>query len=674
MVATRFTIAISAEFFTAYAKLPKTVQNTVLPIVSKFREDPTQPELNYEKLNALDPKLIALNIDENYRCIVMYCDTVFVLLWVAPRAEANAWAENRKCIIDVHTGGLQILMVQEARGSAKQQSDTNLLCPWAEYQDERFAQLGVPAQYREALRKIEPSELEQYANCFSKLTWECLHLLLEGTSWEKVEEILNEAQTKEAVDTEDFKAALKNPTSRSSFMVDPEHHELEVALEKPLEQWRIFLHPTQYALVERDWNGPVRVLGGAGTGKTVVAMHRARWLASKCPKGEKILFTTFSTTLADDLRQNMASLCSPEEMSHIEIINLDKWVYAYLKRENFHYKFCTEKDVAEIWKQVVPLDSPFDRAFCQDEWKNVIQQQEITKFEEYIRAPRTGRGKGITRAERKLLWPIFEDFRILMRDRQFLEQEDAMRMARERVLANKKAIYWSVIVDEAQDLSVHALKLLRVLVKETKNDMFIVGDGHQRIYRNPVSLKSCGIAITGRAKKLRINYRTTEEIRKQAQNYLEGVMVDDLDGGSDSKGEYISLIHGPAPIKKTCENFEERMRFVAAIVSELEANGVDKKDICFTLPSLKEIERCKTALEEIGVPTYCLTNKDTDVADNRTKQGIRLATRHRVKGLEFTAVILAEWQAQDDSLEDKKTRFLSYVAATRAKQYLYIVA
>ncbi|MBQ7606911.1 MAG: UvrD-helicase domain-containing protein [Desulfovibrionaceae bacterium] len=665
----QFTVALSSDFFGAYAKLPQSVQNKVLPLVNKFRENPAQPGLDYEKLNSVDPKLFSLRVDDTYSCIVMSAESVFVLLWVDKEEAASHWAKTHKCTVDVKTGAFQILVVpEETPKTYTERSDTEL-CPWAAYTDDRFDTLGVPEEDRPLLRTMQRSELAKYKDRFSALTWECLHFLLEGDSWESVESHVIEAQAKEPVDTEDFKAALHNPASFSRFMVDPKEHDLEAALEKPLEQWRVFLHPTQYTLVNRDWNGPVRVLGGAGTGKTVVAMHRARWLASQCPKEEKILFTTFSTTLAEDLRQNMSGLCTKEEMKHIEIINLDKWVYAYLKRENFHYKFCDEKTADEIWLQAVPLESKFDREFCKSEWKEIIQPQEITKFEEYIRAPRTGRGRGITRADRKLLWPIFEDFRIIMRDRQLLEQEDAMRMARERILANGKALYWSVIVDEAQDLSVQALKLLRVLVEEGKNDLFVVGDGHQRIYRNPVALKACGINITGRSKKLRINYRTTEEIRKIAASYLYDVAIDDLDGGSDDNGQYISLMHGPEPVQVKHKLFEDRISFIADTVDQMKKNSIDEKDICLSLPTNQEIERYEKALTEAGIPVFALTKGKSD---NRSKPGIRLATRYRVKGLEFTVMILADWE--ETSQEDPKNRFLRYVAATRARQYLYILS
>ena len=271
-------------------------------------------------------------------------------------------------------------------------------------------------------------------------------------------------------------------------------------------------------------------------------------------------------------------------------------------------------------------------------------------------------------------WPIFEDFRIIMRDRQLLEPEDAMRLARERVAANGKPLYWSVVVDEAQDLSAQALKLLRTLVEEKKNDMFVVGDGHQRIYRKPVSLKSCGIVITGRSRKLRINYRTTEEIRKQAASYLQGVSVDDLDGGADGNGQYISLMHGPVPVQKKCTTFEERICFIAETVAQLADAGINGKDICLTLTSNREIELYEKALKELQVDTYRLAK---GVSDNRTKPGIRIATRHRVKGLEFTVVILGDsnsTNSKDTSEEkDARERFLHYVSATRARQYLYII-
>ena len=141
--------------------------------------------------------------------------------------------------------------------------------------------------------------------------YEALFLYLAGETYEK---LVVDREAPEQVDTDDFASALSRAESRTRFVVAEDDLALEAMLNAPLEHWRVFLHPTQPRLVEHHWNGPVRVLGGAGTGKTVAAMHRARWLARNLPDG-RVLFTTFARNLATDIENNLRSICSPEEMN-----------------------------------------------------------------------------------------------------------------------------------------------------------------------------------------------------------------------------------------------------------------------------------------------------------------------------------------------------------------------
>ena len=146
----------------------------------------------------------------------------------------------------------------------------------------------------------------------------------------------------------------------------------------------MFLHPSQRRLVERKWNGPVRVLGGAGTGKTVVAMHRARWLARNLPEGERILFVTFTRNLAADIENNLRSICSPQEMRRIEVTNLDRWVHGFLRRRNYDFQIVynrVQSPWSEVWRQALGLkDSGLSLpdAFYSDELDQIVLANGIT--------------------------------------------------------------------------------------------------------------------------------------------------------------------------------------------------------------------------------------------------------------------------------------------------------
>ena len=180
--------------------------------------------------------------------------------------------------------------------------------------------------------------------------------------------------------------------------------------------------------------------------------------------------------------------------------------------------------------------------FYRIEWESVVQAQNITSLDAYLQAPRIGRGTRLGREAKKRVWKVFEEYRAQLNEREQKEYVDLTRDARQLIETKSlKLPYRAVILDEAQDMSAEAFRLIRALVPKGENDIFIVGDAHQRIYSHRVSLGKCGIDIRGRGKKLKINYRTTEEIKRFATRLLEGRAIDDLDGGQDDQKGYMSL-------------------------------------------------------------------------------------------------------------------------------------
>ena len=433
------------------------------------------------------------------------------------------------------------------------------------------------------VQKIKTQEeLDQLSAQLPQEAYEALFFLASGYSLEEVfREMEKPAEAPPAIDTSDYAVALENPDSRRRFFVVEDDLELTAMLSAPLEKWRVFLHPSQRRLVERDWNGPVRVLGGAGAGKTVAAMHRAKWLAQQAFTGanERILFTTFTRNLAADIRENLLKICSEEAMRRIEVVNLDKWVSDFLHRYGYHYEIDYGARTASLWEQalnIAPGDLPLPTSFYREEWERVIQPQGVSSLDEYIKASRIGRGVQLNRSGRKAVWPVFEEYRVLLNERRLREGDDAMRDAR-LLLETKGDIlpYRAIVVDEAQDMGTQAFRLLRQMLPggDRQNDLFIVGDAHQRIYRHKVVLGQCGVNIRGRSRKLKINYRTTEETRRWATNLLEGVSIDDLDAGLDDQGGYKSLLHGEAPIVRNFFSFREEIDFITKYFRQVESEG-----------------------------------------------------------------------------------------------------
>lgn len=509
--------------------------------------------------------------------------------------------------------------------------------------------------------------------------------------------IKNEDST---VSPDDYVTALQTDESKRKYWVVENDEELQRMLDAPLEKWRVFLHPSQRRLVQRHWNGPVCVIGAAGTGKTVATLHRTRWLAEHWlqSQSDRILYTTFSTNLAADVKENLKSICNKQQLEQIEVVNLDSWVAKFLKSRDVKRRivFPSDNQLHDIWKKAIGNhDSRLGITinFFRDEWHSVIQANSISSIEEYLKIPRVGRGARLDKNTRADIWKVFEAYRTLLDEERLLEPDDSYRLARKIIKKHKPPAlsYKAVVVDEAQDLSPVAFKLIRALVpvaKEgiDKNSLFIAGDGHQRIYGRRVVLGRCGINIRGRSRKLRVNYRTSEEIRKWALAVLEGIDIDDLDDGRDDERGYRSLYHGPAPEVKHFDDSKEEIQGLTEWIKHLETENIAHKDICVIAREKRILEKVREHLKKQGVRSVTIQARQ---AEDRHIPGVRLATMHRSKGLEFLAAALVA--VNEGIIPNKKAleaapdelcraevmvaeRMLVYVAATRAKKRLLVTS
>lgn len=717
-------IAISTDFLKSFSQIPQKQQTKVREFVEKFRSNPTSAAINYEKIKqARDSKLHSVRIDQDYRGIVLKPEVgdVYLLLWVDHHDKAYKWAESRIFSIHPETGSLQVVEVQSQEislvGHKEKIRDKGL---FSQFRDKDLLRFGVPEILLPLARSLKTEDdLDKAAHRLPQEAYEALFLLAAGYSMQEVfremgrhetpgEVVPTEGEAKtipmspdkqdletpRKVDPTDFITALDNPDTKRRFYVVEDALELAEILKAPLEQWRVFLHPSQRKVVEMNANGPVRVLGGAGTGKTVAALHRAKWLAQHVFTGEndRILFTTFTKNLAADIRENLRKIGSIEILKKIEVVNLDAWVSQFLKRHGYEYTLIFDDDTGPYWENALnqaPSDLELDPSFYRDEWENVIQAQAISSSEEYLKAPRIGRRKRLNRTQRQKIWPVFEEYRAQLNENGLKEMIDATRDAR-IILQNKGDIlpYKTIIVDEAQDMGTEAFKLIRQMIPGTrsdrKNDIFIVGDAHQRIYRHKVVLSQCGIDVRGRSRKLRINYRTTEETRRWAIRLLEGRHIDDLDGGQDDQKGYKSLLHGIPPEVKNFKSFHEEVKFILEYLNKLNEEKVPLNTVCLVARTGDLLTQYEGALKSAGLQTYLIKRS---VAEDRNIPGLRVATMHRVKGLEFDYMVIAGVNDEivpleqaavgyDDPLSQQESevreRALLYVSATRAKREVLI--
>lgn len=692
-------VAASRGFFKALNTLPERGRAKVHKFIVQFMDEPTAPGLNYERINgSKDPQVRSLRVDQDYRCIVRAPEkgSTYVLLWVDKHDDAYAWACRKACHVNRVSGALQIVDVE---GAEKALGDTiSATVPdslFAQIADEQLMQLGVPAALLPSLRAISNEDgLTRLLEWLPPDCVDALILLADGRSFEEVLTEL-EKERPSTVDPTDVDTALNQPDSQAEFVVLTDDEELEAILSAPLEQWRVFLHPSQKRLVERHWNGPVRVLGGAGTGKTVAAMHRARWLARSflaagdAARGEKVLFTTFTRNLSTDIRSNLAKICTPQELQRIEVTHLDAWVSSYLRSQGLTIKVFNKEARDAAWSVAMLVADPelgLDLRFYEEEWKEVVLAQGCSTQDEYLVAKRIGRGTRLNRQKRISIWPVFDALRSELRQRGLWEPEEAKQAAADRLNASgQPPRYRAIVVDEAQDFDVAAFRLLRALAgAEHTDDLFIVGDPHQRIYGRPLVLGQCGINVRGRSRKLRINYRTTEETRAWATAVLQGIDFDDLDGGSDPTSDTRSLLHGDQPLVKGFEDPADERRFLEDKLRQLRDVDGNLASTCVTIRTNKAVEQLARGLETAGFQVRII---EADEADDPSDPSLRLATMHRIKGLEFDQVFIPELNAElmpyrvelnrrpdevSRQLFEQQERSLLHVAATRAKKRVVV--
>lgn len=672
-----------------YYKLPVKVQKRVSEFIDKFQEDPADPSLHVHNLKEAmtDPKVRGANLPDGYRAILIAPEKgeTYLLVYIDSHDDAYQWAKNKRFEMHPKTGLFQIFDVEEVQSAvpeAPEVSGTASEYPLANLTEDDLFKAGVPKPLIPAVHATSSDDgLEALSEYLPK---DCRDVLIGVASGLSIDEAMNEMLGIEAEALKEIAAEgpgdFTNVDKQANFdlvLVEGQEH-LKDVLQASLEEWRIFLHPYQKKLVEwDDTKGPININGAAGTGKTVALMHRAVHLARKLkePK-EKVLVTTFTTNLSITLKDQIKKL-DQKAAEKIEVTNLHALARTICTRAGWKGRIGDEQDYAEIWESIWNSPELGELPMSKDElireYWTIIDAKGIDNEEEYLTTVRSGMPR-MGRKQRKQAWPFFRAFQRGLKKRNLLTFEGAIHQARLAVEQGNFQKYRHVLVDEVQDFSLEALKLIRALspVEEGLTDpLCTVGDGHQRIYRAKIPMSWAGINIKGRSRRLKINYRTSEQIRKYAQAMLTGMEIDDLDGGKAIVLGDHSAFKGPHPIIESCASSVEEAETVTAWVQTLmQDHSLASHEICIT-PYKPAIV---TALNDVDIPVLQLKPRELDPGEN--EPGIRMGTIKRIKGLEFRAIALACASKEDPMNYLKNAEPMSrcerYVAATRAREHLLV--
>jgi len=687
----RVELAISKELLLQLPKLPQKVQRKIAELLESFEQDSRSAALHLEPIHDFkDKRARTARLGDDYRAIIVAPETGnrFLLVYVDHHDEAMRWARNKTFNVHPVLGALQVIDVEAAAGVAQQFPLPVPRAPegFASLSDEHLVSVGIPEVLLPSVRRIhDEAALRKLAPHLPEEATEALTWLLQGEPYAEVLEAV--AKPQRQVDVSDLGAALEEPSTQRRFVRVRSAMALEDLLSRDIEAWRVFLHPDQRQLVERSFNGPVRVLGGPGTGKTVVAIHRARYLAERIwtEPQQRILFTTFSKSLASDVRRNLRKLYGGNAPERIEVTHLHAWASRWLVEQGVKLQIATDDLRREAWVEATGVTglSRFTLAFVQQEWERVVQAQDLQSEAAYLRVSRRGRGGSpLKKDDRQFLWSVFAAYRDALQARHLHEFVDVVRMARKKLEEQQYRPYQGVVVDETQDLGIEELRLLRALAPRGPNDLFLVGDAHQRLYGPPVRLSAAEIDIRGRGKTLKINYRTTHEIRGYAVRAYGEQRRDDLDGGEEDLKGYTSVLSGPEPQDAWFAGQTEEQQAVLARVKAL-AVEVPAESIGLLVRTRELARQYEALLKEAGLAVTVLHEK-SELDDS---PGVRVCTLHRAKGLEFHHVLLCALgdgrfphpikpELQDDELAVEEheaiERNLLFVGSTRARETLWI--
>ncbi|MFM8444627.1 MAG: UvrD-helicase domain-containing protein [Methylococcus sp.] len=674
-------LMMSRDVLKDFGGLPVKVQRKVFEFVRKFQDDSTQASLHLEPcLGALDSKVRSARIGDDYRAIVIAPEKGdnFLLMYVDHHDEAYRWCRNKRFEAHQALGVLQVFDVQAIETVAKAQVTCPVESP--EYpldrlSDEDLFQAGVPRALIPAVRAIRGDEaFQEFAEYLPREASQVLYGIVCGLSLdEALREMLGEpgSTSFKPVGPGDF-SHLDQAMNMDLVLVEGEEH-LKSILSQDLEAWRIFLHPYQRKLVEWKTQGPMKIHGAAGTGKTVALMHRAVHLARQVQSDkDRILVTTYTTNLSITLEQLLRTL-SPEIAPRIEVTNLHQLARTICIRGGWQGKVLEDPDREDIWRRILtdPLPPGFDPDFVKEEHRDVVDKMGIDNEDAYMTVVRSGRPR-LDRKQRKALWPVFVEFNRLLHKRNLLTFEGLVHQARLVVERGLFPKYRHVLVDELQDFGLEALRLIAAIsdLSSGRTDpLCLVGDGHQRIYNpTPIPLSRAGIDVRGRSRRLKVNYRTSEQIRRWAHGLLKGMVIDDLDGGLAVTVGDQSMFRGPEPVIHRSENIQplagQAVDWVRWLMSE---RGLGSHEICVT----PNVQWLRTALESAGIGTYELKPRQAD--PGQLEPGVRFGTMQRIKGLEFRAIVMV---LEPESLAEAspRQRFERYVAATRAREFLMVLS
>ena len=673
------TLLYASTFTDALGRLSAAEQKQAKLTAFDLQLDPRGNGLQMHRIEKA-PGFWSVRVSGDIRIILYKQDDTTLLAYVDHHDAAYRWAERKRVVAHERTGAMQFVEVPIVAGPAEDMPETAAEpplaaptpprpehLPFAGLTDDQMLDVGVP---RDWLAIVRAATEEGLFDLLEKLPAEAAEALLDHATGGKIESHVTAAEP--GIDP------FAHPDAQRRFRVVENLDELKAALDQPFAQWAVFLHPSQRALVERNWTGPARVSGSAGTGKTIVALHRAAHLV-RHDVSARVLLTTFSKPLAMALaaRRDILAESHPEARERIAVQTLDQAAIALFTRSFAQPTLASEAQIraaiAAARKQ--DLGAGMAEQFLFEEWEEVVDAWGLGDGAAYAAVPRIGRRTRLGPQQRENAWAVFAFVRDWLAQRKLVTVAQVYGRLTEHLAQGGALPFSHVVVDEAQDLSVAQVRFLAQVGRVRPDALFLAGDIGQRIFHLPFSWARLGLDVRGRSHCLKVNYRTSHQIRAAADKLLPASIAD-LDGIEEGRRGTVSVFDGPVPLVVLAHDEAEETAKVGGAVRGWIGEGVPAAEIALLVRSDRQLARARAAIKAAGL-------------NPRDEGGVAIATMYAAKGLEYRAVAVIA--CDEDVLPDPERlgavgdvadleaayeteRHLLYVACTRARDRLLVSA
>lgn len=728
---------IADTFTDSLARLTGEEQRAVKTTAFDLQLNPANPGMSFHKLDKVkDKNFWSVRVNKDIRLIVHRNDRSLLLCYVDHHDKAYDWAERRKLETHPATGAAQFVEIRETvkeivvptyvgtPAAPASKPPTELTPLFAGVPDRELLGYGVPVEWLNDVKQATEDTLLILADHLPAEAAEALLELATGgkprrpapepvaaslaeyVEWPgAIRARVSKRETPSKTRQKPFDPDALEELSRLLSQRDPfaqppnpfEHpdaqrrfrlintaDELQRALDFPWDKWTVFLHPEQRDWVEREYPGPARVSGSAGTGKTIVALHRAAHLA-RTNSNARVLLTTFSDTLAHALQTKLRRLLSnePRLAERIDVHSLGAIGLRLYKSHVGPAAIAARDVVRGLLRDAAGAveGHKFGLHFLLTEWEQVVDAWQLSSWEAYRDVARLGRKTRLPEAQRKVLWSIFERVRADLQSRRLITEAELFGALAIAISKSKKVVFDFAVVDEAQDIAPAHLRFLAALGGGRPNALFFAGDLGQRIFQQPFSWKSLGVDMRGRSRTLRVNYRTSHQIRMQSDRLL-GPAIVDVDGNSENRNDTVSVFNGPPPVIRTLDGESEEIESVGGWIAEQAKSGVAPHEFGVFVRSEAQFNRARAAVSKAGL-AFKILDDHVETASGH----VSIGTMHLAKGLEFRAVVVMacddeiiplqeriETVGDDADLQEvyDTERHLLYVACTRARDHLLV--